>query len=336
MTSSSLVDTSTGSVSGSTDPVPATFRPMLAIIALSSWCGLVAGLLEVAVTVLRKRLLDADQVLKLSHHFLWLIPVANLSLFIVLAVIGSAVVLIWPHLGRWLFTRALAACTLLPALLTAFPKIYAAALLLIAAGIAVRIVPIIERNHLRFRSFLIAGLPLPLIIVAILAGSIWYRDHIKQVSENARQLPPPGSPNVLMLVLDTVAASHTSVNGYNRATTNTLKELAARGIRFDCAEPHPRGRFHRMRACLQGGGFTNWRLAGLPRSVAKSPRSPSSLEITDTRLPASSPIRRTAASARGYPAALPIMKIIYSPDSRASRTASWSVAHSKATKSCFT
>ena len=38
-----------------------------------------------------------------------------------------------------------------------------------------------------------------------------------------------------MLVLDTVAASHASVNGYNRATTNTLNELATRGIRFDCA-----------------------------------------------------------------------------------------------------
>ena len=38
-----------------------------------------------------------------------------------------------------------------------------------------------------------------------------------------------------MLVLDTVAASHASVNGYNRATTNTLSELATRGIRFDCA-----------------------------------------------------------------------------------------------------
>ena len=166
---------------------------------------------------------------------LWLIPVANLCIFIALAVVGSAVVLIWPHRGRWLFTRTLAACTLLPPLLAMFPKIYAAALLLVAAGIAVRIVPIIERNRWRFRPFFLAGFPLPLTIVAILAGSVWYRDHSKQVAENARPLPPPGSPNVLMLVLDTVAASHASVNGYNRATTNTLSELATRGIRFDCA-----------------------------------------------------------------------------------------------------
>src|SRR5262249_33668908 len=143
MTSSTFVDTSTGSAIGSTDPVPPQFQPTLrTIFALSAWCGLVAGLLEVAAILLRKRLFDADQILKLSHHFVWLIPVANLSIFIALAVIGSAVVLIWPHRGRCLLTRALAAFTLLPSLLAAFPRIYAAALLLLAAGIAAKIVPI--------------------------------------------------------------------------------------------------------------------------------------------------------------------------------------------------
>ena len=115
MSSSTPIDTSTGSAIGSTDPVPPPFRPTArTIIALSAWCGLVAGLLEVAAIVLRKRLFDADQILKLSHHFVWLIPVANLCIFIALALIGSAVVLIWPHRGRWLFTRALATFTLLP------------------------------------------------------------------------------------------------------------------------------------------------------------------------------------------------------------------------------
>jgi arylsulfatase A-like enzyme len=72
-------------------------------------------------------------------------------------------------------------------------------------------------------------------VVAVLAGSVWYRDHSKQVAENARALPPAGSPNILLLVLDTVAASHASINGYGRGTTTTLEELSTRGIRFDCA-----------------------------------------------------------------------------------------------------
>jgi arylsulfatase A-like enzyme len=236
MTSSTSVDIRNRAAIGSGKPMNPKFRlPIHTIIALSAWCGVVAGLFEVTTIVLRKRFFDADQILKLSHNFIWLIPVANLIMFLALALIGSALVVFWPRRGNWLFTRALFAFTIFPALLVALPKIYAAALFLVATGAAARIVPIIERNGWRFRNFVAAGFALPLTIVALLAASVWYRDYTKQVAENARPLPPPGSPNVLMLVLDTVAASHTSVNGYSRATTNTLNELAARGARFDCA-----------------------------------------------------------------------------------------------------
>ena len=51
--------------------------------------------------------------------------------------------------------------------------------------------------------------------------------------EEARPLPPPGSPNVLLIVLDTVGADHLSLHGYNRPTSPTIDELAARGIRFN-------------------------------------------------------------------------------------------------------
>ena len=55
-------------------------------------------------------------------------------------------------------------------------------------------------------------------------------------AQAARPLPPPGSPNVLLIVLDTVAAGHLSLYGYDRATSTTLVELAERGIRFDSAQ----------------------------------------------------------------------------------------------------
>src|SRR6516165_3282184 len=91
MTCSTPVDTSTGSAIGSTDPDPPEPRPTLqTIIALSAWCGLVAGLLEVGAILLRKHLFDADRALRLSQHFAWMIPVANLCIFIALAVGGSA------------------------------------------------------------------------------------------------------------------------------------------------------------------------------------------------------------------------------------------------------
>ena len=60
-------------------------------------------------------------------------------------------------------------------------------------------------------------------------------DRVRQGRESARPMPPPGSPNVLLVVMDTVAAGHLSLHGYGRPTSTTLVELADRGVRFDSA-----------------------------------------------------------------------------------------------------
>ena len=46
---------------------------------------------------------------------------------------------------------------------------------------------------------------------------------------------PAGARNVLLIVWDTVRASNLSLYGYGRPTTPNLKDLAARGVRFDLA-----------------------------------------------------------------------------------------------------
>ena len=60
-------------------------------------------------------------------------------------------------------------------------------------------------------------------------------DWVKERREASRPLPPADSPNVLLIVMDTVRADHLSLYGYDRATTPTLEQLAKRGIRFDKA-----------------------------------------------------------------------------------------------------
>jgi arylsulfatase A-like enzyme len=61
-------------------------------------------------------------------------------------------------------------------------------------------------------------------------------DWVKQAKENRRALPAAGSPNILLIVLDTVAAGHLKLNGYERDTSNSLVELASRGIQFEQAQ----------------------------------------------------------------------------------------------------
>ena len=106
----------------------------------------------------------------------------------------------------------------------------------VALGLAARLVPLLERQCAGFPAVRPGQFPgRPRRSVAILGASLWVGDRIKQSRESARPLPPPGSPNVLLIVLDTVAAGHLSLHGYDRPTSTTLVELAERGIRFDSA-----------------------------------------------------------------------------------------------------
>jgi arylsulfatase A-like enzyme len=207
----------------------------ISVILLSAACGLVAGLLEVATVVVRKQLFDPDHLYKMSRHFVWLIPVSNLCVFLTLGLLASAVILVSPRRGHWLFMRVLCAFTLLPSFLVGFPRIYGLALLVVALGLSVRVVPSIDGNRPGFRRLVLGSILAAGAIVLALAGSILANDRWKQARENARFLPPPGSPNILLIVLDTVAAGHLSLHGYNRSTSATLSELATRGTRFDSA-----------------------------------------------------------------------------------------------------
>ena len=208
---------------------------VLSLLILSAWCGLIAGLLEVGTIVLRKKTFDPDQLYKLSRHFVWIIPLSNVCVLFAVGLLGTGLILAWPRGGRWLFTRVLCALTLLPSIMIALPRIYGLASLVVALGVATRLVPFLDRGGRRFRRFVVVSFPAAVTILAFLGASVWVGDRNRQERENARPLPRPGSPNVLLIVMDTVAAGHLSLNGYGRATSPTLVELAERGIQFDSA-----------------------------------------------------------------------------------------------------
>ncbi len=142
---------------------------------------------------------------------------------------------VWPRRGRWLFLRVLAALVPLPSILVAFPRIYSLGWLLMTLGLGARLVPLIERHRASFRQFVVVSFPAAVVVVLGLGAAIWAGDRDRQARENAQALPPPGSPNVLLIVMDTVAAGHLGLYGYARNTSTTLGELAERGIRFDSA-----------------------------------------------------------------------------------------------------
>ncbi len=203
------------------------------ILVLSLWCGLVSGPLEVGAIVLRKHTVDLNRFYWMSRHFVWLIPLTNLLIFLVLGVVLAVLAWIWPGRGSRLAARLLCALTLLPFCWAALPRIYGIAGFLLVLGVAAWLVPVLGRHAAGFRRCVGLSFPMLAGLTLLLAASVWVGDRLKGWREEARSLPSSGSPNVLLIVLDTVGANHLSLHGYNRPTSPTLDGLARRGIRFD-------------------------------------------------------------------------------------------------------
>jgi arylsulfatase A-like enzyme len=189
--------------------------------------------MEIAIIVLRKQTFDSNRLYQMSRHFIWVIPTTNLGIFLALGLLACVIGLACPRRGFPLTTRLLGGLTLLPIFLVAFPQIYGIAWFVVTIGIAARVVPLLERHLAGFSRLVRTSFPFFIGLVSILAGFHWAVDWIKEHHERMRALPPAGSPNLLLIVMDTVAASHLNLHGYDRPTSPSLIDLAARGTRFD-------------------------------------------------------------------------------------------------------
>ena len=220
-------------------PAPPNQRPdrigPASLLGLAAWCGTLAGLLEVATVVLRKRFFDMNHLLGMSRHFIWLVPLTDLLILLLVGMVGCLVVIVRPDVGRWAVSRTLCTFTLLPTLLVAFPQVYGLAWLLVALGLSARLVPNLERCGPTFRRVVLFSAPILAGALAILATLPWAADRVRRWSEQGRSIPT-GAPNVLLIVMDTVAADHLDLYGYDRPTSSAIDELARRGSRFDAAQ----------------------------------------------------------------------------------------------------
>ncbi len=207
----------------------------LDVFILSLCCGLAAGLLEVAARVLPRSIDSSYRLHSVSRHFIWLVPLTNLLVFAAIGIVFALLSQRWPRPMRWLSPRLLCALALLPMFIVGGPQIYAEAWFVLCLGIAAVVVPILERDVKRLRSWLQQTFPCLLVLVLILAGFTFGRDWLKERREANRPLPAADAPNVLLIVLDTVRFDHMSLYGYARATTPNLDRLAAQAIRFDRA-----------------------------------------------------------------------------------------------------
>ncbi len=175
---------------------------LLPFFFLCTWCGLVAGLLEVGATAARKQFLDVNRFYWTSRHFVWLAPLADLAIFLVLGFLIWCLAACFRRRARWLAQRLLCLLTFVAIFWAAFPRIYGIAGVALGLGIAVRLVPALERRDAGFRRFVWRSFPVVAAAVPILFASVWGQDRIRAWRGQARPLPAPGSASALLIVLE--------------------------------------------------------------------------------------------------------------------------------------
>jgi arylsulfatase A-like enzyme len=213
---------------------PNGVRP-LDIMLVSAWSGLAGGLLEVGMRVLCRSIDSTGRLYMISRHYVWLAPVTDLILFSGVGLPFALATRFWPRPAGWLSLRVIGLWALLPGLLVVSGRIYIWAWAILALGIASILARQVERRASGLRRWLLLSFPALVGATLIAAGSVFGIDRLKLWREAGRDMPPGGSPNVLLIVLDTVRADRLSLYGYGRATSPTLQRLAQRGVRFDGA-----------------------------------------------------------------------------------------------------
>jgi arylsulfatase A-like enzyme len=216
-------------------------RRRIADVFLIAACGaLVAAAIE--VLVLEWRLRVAGNIawdthgIPVGRDVTWMAPLSFLLLFLVPAALLALLALVAP---KWVPARVpgivFGFLTALGVLLLV-PQIHQSASLVLALGIGVAIGRLAMARANRFRAIVsrtaiaLAAVFVALGVTARTARLLAERRAVAALPEAAN-----GSPNVLLIILDTVRAQNMSLYGYARPTTPSLDSLARESVVFDQA-----------------------------------------------------------------------------------------------------
>lgn len=202
------------------------------VLRLIALLGLMAGLGEVVLFAAQKFILHLF--IFVGRDVVWMAPLSELILFLALGALFLLARRLIPRLS-WILALMLFGALAVLALLFMYSPFHKGAAILLALGIGVTVARIARRRPRAVAAIVRYGLPLTLFITLALGLSVrglrWWQER-----RAIAALPEaPNSPNVLLIILDTVRAWNLSGYGYTRPTTPGLDRLMTEGTRFDWA-----------------------------------------------------------------------------------------------------
>jgi arylsulfatase A-like enzyme len=205
----------------------------------AAWFGLVTGLLEGTGFLAFQKLdwLNWDMALMtIAHEIVWISALFDLLLFGVLGLALATLARLCPKLPVTRQAVFLFAFLSFLDWLSLTGRIRTRPVLLLAAGLAVALGRWFHKHEATALRFWRRSLPW-VAATAVLAlvgieGGLWLQER-----SAIAQLPalPTGSPNILVIVVDTLRADHLSCYGYARSTSQNLDYVARQGVLFESA-----------------------------------------------------------------------------------------------------
>jgi arylsulfatase A-like enzyme len=204
------------------------------LVVVAAWLGIVTGFAELGLMHLYKNVVDSTAVstLHLNQHAFWMVPVSTALIFLacalVFAIAASVIRSRFVVAAGFLWLCFMSLFTMI----SIYRGLTTLACVAFSCGLSYRLGPWLLARVRKNERKIAASLVGLLVLLAVLYAQ--KRGHAS--ADRALVPPPPAStPNVLLIVLDTVRAESLSLYGYERETSPQLSALAARGVRFDHA-----------------------------------------------------------------------------------------------------
>src|SRR6266496_567463 len=215
---------------------PGKAVPWARVLCIAVWFGVLTGLLEGCGLLVFQNLNQTILDLRVSAPILWISPAVDVVLFFLLALLIAAASSVYRRINPVRAIFVLISSLAVYDFLTLTARLSSRSRVLLAIGVGFAVHRWIKKHELQAWRFCRRTVPW-VVAAGVLAfagiqGGRWFAEANTIAKLPA---PAPGSPNVLVIVIDTLRADHLSSYGYSHPTSPNIDGLAREGVLFENA-----------------------------------------------------------------------------------------------------
>ena len=219
------------------DRLPSRSRRVADVVAVLLVFAIAAGFLSALVAWYRRTFPRDSLRTYMSPDMVWMSPIGHLAILAPVALLLVLLALLAPRVSMlWWSTLLLGVVSAFSVSLLFHPALALYAVAALSVGVGVQLAMLVRRDPARARRRF-DRTAVALVVALIAAAGVRAVTRAQSERRLAGEFPAAaeGSPNVLLIILDTVRASNLSLYGYAWDTSPFLESLASEATVFDWA-----------------------------------------------------------------------------------------------------